>query len=123
MDNLNDRDPELPGADQDNPQRLLILAYTRLFLLPERDDGSKLTAIASFGRFEVRLIEVQELRPAALAPLWVELYDHVTRCVLDSAGCRDLQDAGSATETFIDAARRLSGLTPSEREWDRPNRD
>ena len=48
-------DPGPRKIDCDDPQRLLILAYTRLFLLPERANGSKLTCIASFGNYDVRL--------------------------------------------------------------------
>jgi hypothetical protein len=113
MNPIDDNDLELSSIEPDNPQRLLILAYTRLFLLPEREGGWKLTAIAAFGRFEVRLIEFQDPRLGSLAPLWVELYDRLAAQVLDSCGCRDLLDAGGATESLVADAQRLSGLATS----------
>ena len=50
----DDTEADTPDGPPDSPMRLLILAYTRLFLLPERPDGSKLTVIADFGAYDVR---------------------------------------------------------------------
>jgi hypothetical protein len=103
---------ERDDIESDDPQRLLILAYARLFLLPERPDGYKRTVIASFGAFEVRLTELPPAVPAAKAyPLWVELCDRAEARVVDAIGCRDLEDAGDATEMFVAEARRLSKST------------
>jgi hypothetical protein len=95
---------------RDHPQRMLILAYTRLFFLPERPDGSKLTTIASFGWYDVRLIKMDTADNKAVPPLWVELYDGFSARVADSAGCRDLLDAGAATDAFVAEAERLSAI-------------
>jgi|SRR3954462_8669747 hypothetical protein len=93
-------------------QRMLIVAYTRLFLLPERTDGSKLTTIGSVGPYDVRLTELPSGIPtSAIPPLWVELYDAWSGRILDSAGCRDLQEAGPVTEAFIGEAQRRMRLT------------
>jgi hypothetical protein len=91
---------------------MLVLAYTRLFLLPEREDGSKLVTVASFGLHTIRLIEMQA--SGALPQLWVELYDCRDRKVLDSIGCRDMRAAGHATEQFVARAKRLNGIEPDE---------
>ena len=99
--------PSHVGAD--NLQRLLVQAYMRLLLLPEREDGSKHTIIASVGAYEVRLIEVRA--PGTTVPrLRVELYRADFRRVVGSIGCRDLHDAGESTETFIAEAKRLTGI-------------
>jgi hypothetical protein len=88
-------------------QRMLIVAYTRLFLLPERMDGSKLTTIGSVGPYDVRLTELPGgTSTSAIPPLWIELYDALSGRILDSAGCRDLQEAGPVTEAFIAEANR-----------------
>jgi hypothetical protein len=103
-------DAAWPKFGQDHPQRLLIVAYTRLFLLPERTDGSKLTTIGSVGAYDVRLIELPiGATPSTVHPLWIELYDTGSGRVIDSAGCHDLQDAGLATEALIGEARRRTG--------------
>ena len=95
--------------DPDPPQSLLIVTYARLFLLPERTDGSKLTTIASVGTYDIRLTELPiRQNSSEIHPLWVELYDARNGRVLDSAGCHDLQDAGAATEAFIAAPQRLT---------------
>jgi hypothetical protein len=114
---LIDDDLDLPGADRASAKRLLVLAYTRLYLKPAREDGTKLANIAAFGPFEVRLIEVQGPQHDALTPPWVELYDRAADRVLDSAGCRDLEDAAGAVEVFMEEARRLSDIAPLGRGW------
>jgi hypothetical protein len=113
MTPCNDIDPGSGEISDDHSQHMLILAYTRLFLLPERTDGSKLTTIATFGCYNVRLLEVDTAGNKAVPPLWVELYDRFSARVLDSAGCRDLLHAGAATATFLAEAQRLNGIAPS----------
>ena len=57
------------GSRSDNAQQLLVLAYMRLFVLPKRPDGSKLTTLASFGAYRVRLVELtsrSEMAPSTL---------------------------------------------------------
>jgi hypothetical protein len=104
----DDSDRETGQVDPDNPQRLLILAYTRLFLLPERDDGSKAAIIVSYGGYDVRLVETADAGDGSVPALWVELHDTARGRVLDSVGCWQLHDAGAATEDFIAEAKRLS---------------
>lgn len=90
-------DHRLAKLALDNPQRMLIVAYTRLLLLPELADGSKLTTIARVGSYEIRLIELAiGLAPSIVHPLWIELQNVETSRVLDSSGCRDLPDAVAA---------------------------
>ena len=114
-------DADGPTMDPDHPQRLLIVAYTRLFLLPERPDGSKLTTIASIGNYDIRLVELPiGPTPTHVHPLWVELQNTSTGRVLDSAGCRDLSEAGAATQGFIAEARRLANLGSSSAREDPP---
>jgi len=94
-------------------QRLLILAYKRLFLLSEEEDGSKMTTVASFGRYDLRLIEVPVGAASAVPPLWIELYDRHAGRVIDSAGCGDLHDADLVAEVFMTEARLLNGRSPT----------
>jgi hypothetical protein len=100
-----------PGQSPEvhNAQELLVMAYTRLFLLPERRDGSKLTTVATFGAYRVRLMEMTS-RCDVVPPLWIELFDgHVGR-VIDSVGVREVQDAGQIVQVFMAEAARLSGI-------------
>lgn len=101
-------DDRVPHIPHDHPQRLLVIAYTRLFLLPAGPDGSKVATIASFGPFAVRLLEMPSGGDdqAPLVPLWVELFDGRVGRPIDRAGCFDLQDAGAATATFMAEAER-----------------
>src|SRR5215217_2890831 len=95
------------GDDPSNLQHLLILAYARLWLLPESIDGTKFCTIASRGSLELRLVEYPLREP--VPPLWIELVNPRDGQVIKCIGCRDLQEAGAATERlFYDD---LSGTT------------
>jgi hypothetical protein len=85
----------------DHPQRLLILAYTRLALLPERPDGSKATWIAMLGDCELRLLEIPIPAGTDVCPLWVEIVDRTTGRTINSIGCRHLHEAWSATDRLV----------------------
>jgi hypothetical protein len=98
------------AVPSDDPQRLLVIAYARLSLSPERPDGSRLATIASFGALSVRVVELPvETDTPTPFPIWVELYDLAAGQLIDSAGCRDLREAGVATEAFIAEAQRRNG--------------
>ena len=115
MTSCEDRETIVSHVPPDDPQRMLIVAYTRLFLLPERPDGSKLTTIASYGAYDVRLVELRIGKPATPdQSLWVELYDRLAGRVTDSAGCRDLDEAGTAVEELIAEALWRTGIVPPE---------
>jgi hypothetical protein len=105
----DDTNPGRRDPEADNAQQLLVLAYTRLFLLPERPDGSKLTTVASFGSYHVHLLELTS-RSNVVHPLWIELFDGRAGRVIDSVGFRDLHDAGRNVEVFMAEAARLSGI-------------
>jgi hypothetical protein len=105
----DDRDPER-DSEADNAQQLLILAYARLFLLPERPDGSKLTTVASFGSYHVRLVELPSRDK--IHPLWIELFDGRAGRIVDSLGFCDLHDGAENVEAFMAEAARPSGITP-----------
>jgi hypothetical protein len=49
MSSSEDPEREAQKVPRDHPQLLLIQAYTRLFLIPERMDGSKQTTVATLG--------------------------------------------------------------------------
>jgi len=54
---------------------MLIVAYTRLSLLSECANGSKLMTIMSCGQYDIRLAEVPTTESKLVRPLWIELYD------------------------------------------------
>jgi hypothetical protein len=111
MSSSEDPEREAQKMPRDHPQLLLIQAYTRLFLIPERMDGSKQTTVATFGAYDARL---SELSPAARSPktcpLWLELCESRSGRVIDSRGCQDLDDASGALDAFLAEAMRLSGV-------------
>ena len=111
-----DPGPDMQDFPPDHPQRLLMQAYARLPLFPERADGSKQTTVASFGAYDLCL---SELSPAIGLlrgyPLRVELCESVSGRVIDSVGCQNFRDAGRAVEAFIAVVLRLDTVTPPGR--------
>ncbi|WP_048709822.1 hypothetical protein [Microvirga massiliensis] len=99
----------------DHPQRLLIQAYARLPLFPERVDGSKQASIASFGAYDLRLSELSPAMGLLKAyPLQVELCESITGRIIDRVGCQNLRDASRAVEAFIAVILRLGKVAPPE---------
>ena len=79
----------------------VIETYASLFLTSKQDDGSRHSAIASIGAFEVRLLEFPSVNSPEELELWVELYDRDLQVGVDSCKCSDLDEA-------IDAAQLLT---------------
>ena len=82
--------------------------YTSLFLTPKQDDGSRYSAIARIGAFEVRLLELPSIDSPEELELWVELYDRDLRLGLDSCKCSDLDEAIDAAQFLTAQARQQS---------------
>jgi hypothetical protein len=114
-------DPENPNGNThdvplDNLQHLLLQAYTRLFLLPERADRAKRTMVAGFGAYDVHLSIVSPaIRASTPRVFFVELCETTSGRVIDSMGCYDLRDAGAAVDAFVAEAMSLSGIVPPSR--------
>jgi hypothetical protein len=94
------------GFGPDHPQRLLIIAYTRLMLLPQRGDSSRATWITTVGDCELRLLEVPPPEGKGACSLSIELFDHAVGRVIEGRDCRDLNEAAAVTECFVAMARQ-----------------
>ncbi len=89
-------------------EQRVIRAYMTLFVIPAGDGGSKIVSLARFGPYEVRLCEPPHDIAVETLPLWIELYAHDRRAVLDRYGCDELESAVSAADAFMSRARRLN---------------
>ena len=83
-------------------------SYASLFLTSGHNDGSRHAAIARFGAFEIRLLELPSVNSREEASLWVELYDRDLRLSVDSCKCSDLDEAIDATHLLMILAKRLN---------------
>ncbi len=92
-------------------ERRLIQAYLKLFLAVQSEDGVKTVSLARFGSYEVRVIELSRDAAAGSFPVWLELYEHNTRSMLDSCGCSELEEAVAAANELISQARQLCRST------------
>ena len=95
------------SAPNEITERQLVRAYTRLFLVPKREDGSRRISLARFGNYEVLIVELAQ---AERAPrFWMELYARDIEFTLDSCACDDLEQAVIAAEGLMEQARKLHG--------------
>jgi hypothetical protein len=82
--------------------------YASLFLTSKQDDGSRHSAIARIGTFEVRLLELPSVNSPEELELWVELYDRDLQVGVDSYKCSDLDEAIEAAQFLTAQARQRS---------------
>jgi hypothetical protein len=82
--------------------------YASLFLTPKQADGSRYSAIARIGAFEVRLLELPSVNSPEELELWVELYDRNLRVGVDSYKCSDLDETIDAAQFLTAQARQQS---------------
>jgi hypothetical protein len=106
--------PSCSHAAEERAERLLLQAYTRLPLLPQKDDGSRTAILCRSGILQVRLTEVPPKHVREL-PLWIELYDTTARSYVESFGCAEIEDAVSTVARMVAAAERSSERSTDDR--------
>ncbi|WP_404294523.1 hypothetical protein ACD578_29610 (plasmid) [Microvirga sp. RSM25] len=102
----------LPDLCYDEVERLLIRAYVSLIFMPMDTYGSRTAIVAQFYSLEVRLTEFPDAyitrdRP----PLWIEIYSHATRSIVDSCECFEFdEDELSTAAELILQAKQHQGV-------------
>jgi hypothetical protein len=113
MTTFERNDDQARDLGPDHPQRLLIMAYTRLMLLPKQADGTRATWITTARNCELRLLEMPLPGRADAYAFLVELFDCTAGRTIDSKGCRDLNESGAVTESFLALVQRQqAAVTP-----------
>jgi hypothetical protein len=100
------------GMNPDEIEQRIIRAYVQLACTPETD-GSRTVTVVRFGALEARLTEApEEQRLPGMPWLWLELYSHARRAVVDSCGCTELDEyeLGRAVDLIVTARRRIQEL-------------
>lgn len=92
----------------------VMRAYIRLFLVPEDKDGTRTVSLARIGNHEVRFVELTQVNSTDPPPLWMELYAHGEKMVVDSCSFYELEEAVVAAEHLISQAHRLNELSGRE---------
>src|SRR5262249_16339130 len=82
--------------------------FVRMVMAQPDGDGAMTMSLARIGHYDVRLFEFVPETAADPTPICLELYDHETRCRIDSCRCYDLEAAVKATEEFTARARQLA---------------
>ena len=104
----------LIGAEMspDEIEQRVIRAYVQLACMPETDDARTVTVVR-FGMLEARLTEIPEEQRLLGTPwFWLELYSHAKLAVLDSYGCRELDEPelAQAVELIANARQQVQDL-------------
>lgn len=89
----------------------VMRAYIRLFVVPEGKDGVRTVSLARIGNYEVRFVELPQTSPADKPPLWMELYAHDEKLVVDSCSFHELEEAVIAAEHLISQASYSNELS------------
>jgi hypothetical protein len=93
-------------------ERRLARAYVLLLLVPPAADGCRRVSLGRHGDYEVRLVEFTRDNPIGVADsLWMELYAHQRRVVLDSCRCDEIKDAAIAAEELIAQSKKLNEVS------------
>ncbi len=107
---------EFGNACPKGGEGLIVQAYAKLAFTARQDDGSRYTTLARFGAYEVRLFEIwPEFSARPEFPyLWLELYSHETKDVIDSSGHSHFLPAGIAAQQLMgEAWQRHKGMAKS----------
>jgi hypothetical protein len=92
-------------ASTEITEQRLVRAYTRLFLVPKGEDGSRRVSLKRFGDYDVLIVE--HAQGECVPRFWMELYAYDLDVALDSCACDDLEQATIAADGLIAQARRL----------------
>ena len=90
-----------------NLEARLIRAHVELQAAPERADDRRFALLARYGAYEVRLVEPAARSGTSRFEFWLELFNHLQKISVDSAGAPDLEEAVTLAEELIAQAREL----------------
>ncbi len=91
----------------------LVEAHAQLAHMRPRADGTRCVPLAHFGAYEVRLCEAACKACGEIASIWIELYAHELKHVLESCGCHDADQAVAAANTLMLQAAQLHPDVPA----------
>ena len=106
--------PSCSHAAEERAERLLLQAYTRLPLLPQKDDGSRTAILCRSGILQVRLTG----SPAKARENYRFGSSSTTRLPAlrwESFGCAEIEDAVSTVARMVAAAERSSERSTDDR--------
>jgi hypothetical protein len=85
----------------------LIRAHIELEITREDANGSKAVPIARYGACEVSLVEFSGNSLTNTFVFWIELFDHIQKVAIDSAGANDVEEAVTLAEELVSQAKQL----------------
>ncbi|QRM33041.1 hypothetical protein [Microvirga sp. VF16] len=101
--------------EPDQLEHAILRAYVQLAAMPDQANGARTAMVANFGSVEVRLTELTRLQDTVphIPSLWLEVYSHAARAVLDSCGCFEFDEPElAAGAELICDAKRIAAAGP-----------
>lgn len=84
----------------------IFRAFLLLAFAPIGANGERSFSLARVGNHEVRLVEFP-FTAHSRASLWIELFAHDERAVIDSASCLVFEEVSATAERFVQQALHL----------------
>ena len=103
-------------------EALVMQAYFQLIRVAWSEDGSRSTPLATYGNYEVRLVERKPTDSGDIAHLWVKLHAKDTQTSVEARGCDDLEAAAKVAEEIMSKAERLENEARSNSSRSSPRR-
>jgi hypothetical protein len=97
--------PLCKTADSSSVETLVRRAFDQLVNVSWDENRSRTASLATFGNYEIRLVEIFSADADNRPYLWVELYSRELRIIVDSCGCGDLEAAVLAAEYLMSQVR------------------
>lgn len=101
-------------------EALVLQAYFQLIRVAWSESGSRSTPLATFGNYEVRLVERKPADSDDIPHLWVKLHAKDTQASVEARGCVDLEAAAKVAEEIMSKAERLESEARSRLGEDNP---
>ena len=119
------RIPRIPLSDAFNRrsvEALVMHAYFQLIRVAWSESGSRSTALATYGNYEVRLVEGKPADSGDIAHLWIKLHAKDTQTSIEARACDDLEAAAKVAEEIMSKAERLENEARSNPGKSNPRR-
>ena len=96
------------ASNRESIEALVTHAYLQLVNVAWDPNGSRSASLATYGNYQVRLLELLPVANRNVPFLWIELHDLAAQTTVNSFGCDDFEGIVHAAEQVISQAKKLA---------------